>query len=203
METNNALYFKLSEDKENLGESRFFGCPDLPDDFEWPQDPEGFDLEFICQIDLAEASKLNNLLPSQGHLYFFGCIASALGEEDAPAITEGYQPEGYFQTIYSDAKTLDLLSGEIVDENGDPEYFEPMKIEFTEDINNCPDFCHQLMGDFPDTIDTDEYLLLSVDSFSGKDFDLKFKNQGYLYFLIDKNDLKNKDFSHVKAYLKG
>lgn len=200
---NNAVYIDFSEKEAKLGQSKFFGTPDLPDDFDWPTDEDEFDMDFICQINCADAHKYNNALPEKGMLYFFGCIANPLGVEDAPKITQGFQSMGNFAVIYDETDTNDLLSGEIVDENGEAVGFSELVIEFSkEESPDCEAF-HQLMGDFPDEKDDiGEYeLLLCLDSFSGDDFTLEFEDSGYLYFVIKKDDLKNKDFSKTICYL--
>ena len=97
---NNPVYIQFKEEKTETGDSKFFGAPDLPEDFEWPVDEEEYDLEFICQINCAEAFKHNNMMPEKGMLYFFGCIANPLGYKDAPEIKAGFQSERNFSVIY-------------------------------------------------------------------------------------------------------
>ncbi len=198
------IYIKYAEAECSLGDSKFFGCPDLPEDFDWPVDDDEFDMEFICQINCKKAHEYNSMLPEKGMLYFFGCIANPLGEESAPAITGGFQSMGNFAVRYYDGGTADLQSGEIVDENGDAVGFKELKISFTEDENECTDAFHQLLGDYPvnDDKELDDYeLLFCLDSFSGDDFTLEFEDSGYLYFLIKKEDLAKKDFSKSICYL--
>ena len=198
------IYFNYKEAECSCADSKFFGCPDLPEDFEWPVDDDGFDMEFICQISCARAHAINPALPEKGLLYFFGCIANPLGEESAPAITQGFQSMGNFAVRYCDKPSADLLSGEIVDENGDAVGFKELKINLTEDENECTDAFHQLMGDYPVNDDaelSDYQLLFCLDSFSGDDFTLEFEDSGYLYFLIKKEDLAKKDFSKTICYL--
>lgn len=198
------IYLNYKEAECSNADSKFFGCPDLPEDFEWPVDDDGFDMEFICQIDCARAHAINPALPEKGLLYFFGCIANPLGEESAPAITPGFQSMGNFAVRYCDKPSSVLLSGEIVDENGDAVGFKELKIDLTEDENACTDAFHQLMGDYPVNDDkelSDYQLLFCLDSFSGDDFTLEFEDSGYLYFLIKNEDLAKKDFSKTICYL--
>ncbi len=198
------IYINYKEEECAQGDSKFFGCPDLPDDFDWPVDDDEFDMEFICQINCKKAHEMNSVLPREGMLYFFGCIANPLGEESAPAVTQGFQSMGNFAVKYYDGNIADLLSGEIVDENGDAVGFRELKIDFTEDENACTEAFHQLSGEFPvnDDKELDDYqLLFCLDSFSGDDFTLEFSDSGYLYFLIKKEDLAKKDFSKTICYL--
>ena len=200
----NGIFFNYKEAECKLGDSKFFGCPDLPEDFDWPVDDDEFDMEFICQINCKKAHELNSALPENGMLYFFGCIANPLGEESAPEITRGFQSMGNFAVKYYAGGTADLQDGEIVDENGDAVGFKALKIDLTTDENECTDAFHQLLGDYPvnDDKELDDYVLLfCLDSFSGDDFTLEFYDSGYLYFLIKKEDLAKKDFSKTICYL--
>lgn len=63
-----------------LGCSKLWGSPDLPLNWEWPEQ-NGKPLNFILQINLEEAHSfdIENQLPSKGWLYFF-CIYD--GESD-------------------------------------------------------------------------------------------------------------------------
>ncbi len=198
------IYLNYKEEKCELGDSKFFGAPDLPPDFDWPVDSEEFDMEFICQINCEDVSKLNSALPKSGMLYFFGCIANPLGEEGAPEITNGFQSMADFCVKYADIPYADLQSGEIVDENGDAVGFKELKISFTKDENEFTGAFHRLLGEYPVNEDKelDDYVLLfCLDSFDGDDFTLEFEDSGYLYFLIKKEDLAKKDFSKVICYL--
>lgn len=203
MDSGNAIYFEFEHVKTEIGDSKFFGAPDLPEDFDWPTDEDEFDMDFICQVSCAEAHKMNALLPEKGMLYFFGCIANPLGYPEAPEIAEGFQSMGNFSVKYTDADITDLQSGEVVDENGDPAGFEELKITFSSDENVCTEAHHQLLGTPPEAYDeTSDYVMLfCLDSFSGDDFTLEFEDSGYLYFLIKKDDLAKADFSKVICFL--
>ncbi len=74
------IIFKSSKlDKyENIGNTRFGGFPDLPEDIDWPisngendKEDKGKFYNFICQINLQDIAHLNNYLPKSGLLYFF------------------------------------------------------------------------------------------------------------------------------------
>lgn len=200
---NKAIFLNYTDEKASLGQSKFFGAPDLPDGFDWPCDEDEFDMEFICQINLASAHKLNPMLPDSGMLYFFGCIANPLGFEDAPKIEKGFQSMANFGAIYSNEDINNLQYGEIVDENGEDCGFAEIPFELTTDEGDNAIAFHQLLGDFPvSSNEIDDYtLLFCLDSFAGDDFTLEFEDSGYLYFLIKKDDLAKKDFSKVICYL--
>ncbi len=199
------VYITYKEEKCEKGESRFFGAPDLPDGFEWPQDSEGYDLEFICQIDCAEAHKYNALLPEKGHLWFFGNIANALGEYEAPAVKPGFQAATEFRAFYDASDTELLLTGEVVDEDGDPAGFNELKIDFSTDIDDCREALHQLTGEPPENDYPDDFknlrLLFCLDSFRGSDFTLEFEHSAYLYFLVDESAFATRGFDKAVAYL--
>lgn len=200
---NKAIYIDYQDNEAVLGQSKFFGTPDLPDDFDWPTDDDEYDMDFICQINCSDAHKFNDIIPEKGMLYFFGCIANPLGEDSAPPITPGFQSMGNFAVIYEDCDTKDLLSGEIVDENGDAVGFSELVINFSGKENPGSEAFHQLLGEAPDSGDeiNSYQLLFCLDSFSGDDFTLEFEDSGYLYFLIKKEDLLNKNFGKVICYL--
>ena len=72
----NSIRLKTSyvDEKLSVGASKFFGAPDIYDGFEWPTikiDGEEYDLSFIGQLNLAEASKFDKegLLPKTGMLH--------------------------------------------------------------------------------------------------------------------------------------
>lgn len=197
------VFLTLSGSSPVLGESRFFGSPDLPEGFIWPKDLEGYDLEFIAQINCKDIASYSDIFPKSGMLYFFGSIANALGEKDAPEIKEGFQNKDDFAAKYSDASERDLQEGEIVDENGAPYGFSPLKIGFSLDENISTSFHHQILGEIPGNAKNlnDYILLFCLDSFSGDDFTLEFKNSGYLYFLIKREDLAKRYFDNVLCYL--
>jgi hypothetical protein len=56
-----------------VGASRFGGSPDLPEDFEWPENRHGEPLAFLAQLDLRKAAGRSPLpeLPNDGWLLIF------------------------------------------------------------------------------------------------------------------------------------
>ena len=70
-----SLRLHLRATTDNIGpHSKMGGCPVVPKDFVWPKREDGRPLSFLCQINLAEVSKLpsvHNLLPRTGILSFF------------------------------------------------------------------------------------------------------------------------------------
>jgi uncharacterized protein YwqG len=68
-----SVHMQLSDASQiNLGESHFWGIPDVPKDFEYPLDNNGKQLDFLCQINLREIPNFKDkTLPNFGMLYFF------------------------------------------------------------------------------------------------------------------------------------
>lgn len=200
-----AVYIGTTEKECEIGVSKFWGAPHITEDFDWPVDADGYDMDFICQIRTDDVDSEKKVFKKSGILYFFGCLTAPLGFADEPCIGSGIQPDGYFAVRFSDADNSDLQFGEIVDEDGNEVGFSELQMEFSHDENAFNSALHQVFGDAPETESEDGVadgysLLLCIDSFAGRDFTLEFEDSGYLYFLIDKKDVENMNFDNVKAY---
>ena len=78
--------------------SRIGGLPDLPQSHEWPIDPEGKPLAFLCQVALEETPIVSRKLglPHHGALFFFFCQDQSYGgdfPDHAPGWRVLYLPE--------------------------------------------------------------------------------------------------------------
>ena len=78
--------------------SRIGGLPDLPPSQEWPVDPNGKPLAFLCQIALEELPTMSYSLglPDRGALFFFYCQDQSFGgdfPDHAPGWRVVYLPE--------------------------------------------------------------------------------------------------------------
>ena len=113
-----AVYIGTTEKECEIGTSKFWGAPHITEDFDWPVDADGYDMDFICQIRTDDIDPDKNVFKKNGILYFFGCLTAPLGFDDEPCISAGLQPDGYFAVRFSDADNSDLQFGEIVDEDG-------------------------------------------------------------------------------------
>ncbi|EMY06168.1 PF09234 domain protein [Leptospira interrogans str. 2002000626] len=51
-----------------MGQSKFGGNPDLPESLSYPKSENGYDIPFLCQLNLGE---FDNEITSEGILYFF------------------------------------------------------------------------------------------------------------------------------------
>jgi uncharacterized protein YwqG len=107
-----SVHMKLSDISQlDLGESHFWGTPDVPKDFEYPLDNKGNQLNFLCQINLYEIPDFKGKeLPGFGMLYFFFADCDFDSEN---------QPH---KVIYTDTKDLTSYSQKIVQ--------NPQKVEF-------------------------------------------------------------------------
>lgn len=203
----------LSRPEKELpnGASHFWGCPDLPVDFDFPtyidSDGDEFPYVFICQINLAELAKFapGNPLPHTGLLSFFAKIDCYLGDFEAHDYIGGsIGPADDVKVLYF--PSMDNLQETILMDEEDNELaLDPLAIEFGHEIPESGDE-HMLFAppthrewESWDAPFEDNIILLQVDSFEGEDFELNFMDCGVLDFLISPTDLKNHKFDNVRA----
>jgi uncharacterized protein YwqG len=92
----NRILLKLTKAEKPLPvlSSKLFGMPDVWDEFEWPQPKTHpisgyeYDIEFLCQINCAEAAKYDKdgILPKTGMLYFFEDDLEGVNKKDTAVI---------------------------------------------------------------------------------------------------------------------
>ena len=200
----NSIRLKTSyvDEKLPVGASKLFGAPDIFDGFEWPTievDGEEYDLSFIGQINLAEATKFDKdgVLPKTGMLYFF---------YDLDEMPHDPSDESACRVIYHE-RDDDLHAINYVDEDGEDLSFREMKVEFqlveagflADDSET-----HLLLGE--PSIDNGFWyecidgwqMLFQLDSMETDDVCINFTDEGFLCFYIDKDKLKAQDFSDVR-----
>lgn len=185
---------KKASKKLPVGSSKFFGSPDVWDDFRMPasseEDGDGT-MQFMCQINCAQAEPYDTegLLPRTGMLYFF----------------YGGHYSGDGAVLYYDgdpAKLKPLREGK----HDLPEY----KILFDRDADqgDVGSGGHSLLGEPSDPeqmglgagAPDDWQMLLELDSWFGDDDGIDFNfggDCGMLCWFIDKKKLAEKDFSTV------
>ena len=200
----NSIRLKTSyvDEKLPVGASKLFGAPDIYDGFEWPTievDGEEYDLSFIGQINLAEATKFDKdgVLPKTGMLYFF---------YDLDEMPHDPSDESACRVIYHESDD-DLHAISYVDEDGEDLSFREMKVEFqlveagflADDSET-----HLLLGEpsmdngfWYECIDGWQ-MLFQLDSMETDDICINFTDEGFLCFYIDKDKLKAQDFSDVR-----
>lgn len=200
----NSIRLKTScvDEKLPVGASKLFGAPDIFDGFEWPTievDGEEYDLSFIEQINLAEATKFDKdgILPKNGMLYFF---------YDLDEMPHDPSDANACRVIYHESDD-DLHAISYVDEDGEDMSFREMKVEF-----ECVEAgfladdseTHLLLGE--PSIDNGFWyecidgwqMLFQLDSMETDDVCINFTDEGILCFYIDKDKLKAQDFSDVR-----
>ena len=200
----NSIRLKTSyvDEKLPVGASKLFGAPDIFDGFEWPTievDGEEYDLSFIGQINLAEATKFDKdgVLPKNGMLYFF---------YDLDEMPHDPSDANACRVIYHESDD-DLHAISYVDEDGEDMSFREMKVEFqlveagflADDSET-----HLLLGEpsmdngfWYECIDGWQ-MLFQLDSMETDDICINFTDEGFLCFYIEKDQLKVQDFSDVR-----
>ena len=196
------LKTRYVEEELPVGASKLFGSPDVFEDFEWPTievEEEEYDLAFIGQINLKDVAKYDTegLLPKKGMLYFFYDL------DEMP-----FEPSDLkaCKVIYHDSDE-ELIPTEYVDENEEDLSFREMAIDFevVEDGFLADDEpTHLLLGvpslDYGFAYDCIEgwQMLFQLDSMETDDICINFTDEGVLCFYIDKEKLKEQDFSDVR-----
>ena len=196
------LKTKYIDKKLPVGASKLFGAPDIYDGFVWPTievDGEVYDLSFIGQINLKEVASYDKegLLPKEGMLYFFYDL------DEMP-----FEPSNLkaCKVLYCEsAENLESIT--YVDEDGEDLSFREMAVEF-ENVEDGflaeDDSTHLLLGEpsldygFSYECIEDWQMLFQLDSIETEDICINFTDEGVLCFYIDKEKLKNKDFSDVR-----
>ena len=166
-------------DFADLDESKFFGEIVLPE--KWLKDDVfGEDEIFLCQIKLEDVAVYDraNHLPKSGTLYFF--------LDGGSATTKGVVR--YFCGV-ADAYT---------DFNEGFEEYEEDEIPI--EISDCDEPTGSAMLCRDEKLLDNEICLLRIDA---NELGIEFLKDagGMLYFAIDKDDLKRKDFSKVVTFV--
>lgn len=199
------LNFSKSDD-ELFAQSKWWGAPDLPDDWEYPEmpDDEGTPLTFVCQIRCEDLVPFDTegQLPHEGMLYFFAAIDEYMGEGDLEC--PFYNGIGEWDTqaykvLYS--PTTDNLSPyEITWEDGTPIYLPAEAITFQEGAPFSDEIKLLGMPFFQDIQDGyyDYINLLQIDE--NDDWGLRLYDCGMINFLIRPEDLKNRRFDKTVVY---
>lgn len=201
------INFNASND-DLTGKSKWWGAPDLPLDWEYPdmpdEDGEPTPLTFICQIRCADIAKFDtdNLLPHEGMLYFFAAIDEYMGNDEYECPFHnglGEWNEQAYKVLYSPT-TDNLEPYEITWEDGSPAYLPAEAISFDEDNPLSDEF--RLLGKPYFETGQSEYEnhlnLLQIDEEDR--WNLRLYDCGMINFLITPNDLKQKRFDKTIVY---
>lgn len=201
------LNFSKSDD-ERFGQSKWWGAPDLPDDWEYPEMPDDEDeptpLTFICQIRCEDLAPFDpeGQLPHEGMLYFFAAIDEYLGDGDLECPFHngiGEWDGQAYKVLYS--PTTDNLSPyEITWDDDTPAYLPAEAISFKEEAPFSDDIKLLGMPFFQDIQEGyyDYINLLQIDE--NDDWGLRLYDCGMINFLIRPEDLKNRRFNKTVVY---
>lgn len=192
------------EDSENdlFMQSKWWGNPDLPQNFDVPED-----LTFICQIRCDEIAAFDdgNLLPHKGMLYFFAAIDYYFGNFDSYYPVEFYWNNEDVKVFYiEDIENQTFEQVVFVDDYDKPIALKEKRITFEKAESLCDG--NKMLGE-PYNREWENWdepyngwlELLQVDSDDYDGATLNFMDWGILHFLIDPKDLINKDFTKVTS----
>lgn len=191
------ISLNISKPKEKLkaGESKLFGNPDVWDGFIWPSVRENgaeYDLTFMCQINCEQASAFDEsgILPKTGILYFFYDL------DTMPELSDA----GSARVLWYNGELSALHEMILTDEDGNSLAFSEQKIDF-EASDADEKSSSLLLGDMTQSCDFIKGCLplLRIGSFETEDAEIRFKDDGWLCFYIEKEKLGACDFSKVKA----
>ena len=126
------LKFKPTTD-ELTGQSKWWGAPDLPEDWEYPCQ-DGNPLTFVCQIRCEDIAALDtdNLLPHSGMLYFFAAIGEYVNKLDIAECDHnglGEWSDDAYKVLYAD-DCSNLVTYKILYEDEEPAYLPAEQIIF-------------------------------------------------------------------------
>lgn len=207
-----------------LGNTRFGGYPDLPEDFLWPKNKDGKYFDFISQINLKDLIHFGTNLPKVGILYFFdgdklssnahyskksSRIKKSIekeGEEFYQGFTTFTVPYKVFceQTLTLPESILEVFENSKINQNTDVAIKYDKIKEKLDKYNGkylasmfgyITNFEYEIRNSSPDKF-KDEPILLFVDSdIGGTDF--CFGDSGVISYLIKEKDLIKRRFSSI------
>ena len=192
------------------GRSKWWGFPDLPEDFDWPSvtvNDEGDEyddpLTFICQLRCEELAPYDKegLLPHTGMLYFFAALDYFLGDLDGLCAGMGEWEAPYFRVLYSpDCRNLHQHS--LYYEDGSPAVLPAEEVRFST-VNKGEDCYTRLLGPayFEEVSSELPGMLSLLQIDENDDWGLRFFDSGMLNFMIDPEDLAARRFMAIKAWL--
>ena len=207
------LKIQIPENKIALGHSRFWGNPDLPIGVDYPmyidEDGDQYPYFFICQINLEQLASFapNNPLPHTGLLSFFAKIDHYIGYSTADYKIGGHVSNQDAVKVLYFPTTNTLREVILVDEEDNQTSPNELEICFTTDMGKLEDehilFAEPTHREWEtwESPFEDWTILLQIDSFEGKDFQLNFMDFGVMDFLISPISLKKHDFSNVRGII--
>lgn len=197
------LQFEKS-DKPLVGFSKWWGAPDLPEDWDYPCAEDGNPLTFVCQIRCEDIAAIDTegLLPHTGMLYFFAQIGEYVQVMD---IAEGEHNglgewgEDAYRVLYSPSCD-NLEPFEIIYDDGEPAFLEAEAISFTQ-VSELHDSFKLLGKPYYEEVAEqyeDSVCLLQIDE--NDDWGMTLYDCGMICFMITPEQLKAQQWDKAKVY---
>ena len=186
-----------------VGQSHWWGFPDLPESVDWPANNDGDLLTFICQIRMDEIAQFDpeGLLPHEGMMWVFADMDYFLGDMDARCNGIGEWQRDSYKVIYQ--KEVDELhTHEYYWEDGSPTVLPAEAIDFEKTDES--EYGLKLLG-MPSMTEGYEneneglLSLLQIDEEEG--WNLRFFDCGMINFMIPTAALVIRDFEQVSLKL--
>ena len=186
-----------------VGQSHWWGFPDLPESVDWPANNDGDLLTFICQIRMDEIAQFDpeGLLPHEGMMWFFADMDYFLGDMDARCNGIGEWQRDSYKVIYQ--KEVDELhTHEYYWEDGSLAVLETEKIAF-EDAGD-EDFGFKLLGmpAMTEGYENENEGMLSLLQLDEEDrWVMRFFDSGTINFMMPLEAMLQRDYSQCSLFL--
>lgn len=186
-----------------VGQSHWWGFPDLPESVDWPANNDGDLLTFICQIRMDEIAQFDpeGLLPHEGMMWFFADMDYFLGDMDARCNGIGEWQRDSYKVIYQ--KEVDELhTHEYYWEDGSLAVLEAEKIAF-EDAGD-EDFGFKLLGmpAMTEGYENENEGMLSLLQLDEEDrWVMRFFDSGTINFMMPLEAMLQRDYSQCSLFL--
>ena len=199
-----AIKINIQPTQDSLvGQSHWWGFPDLPESVDWPANEDGDLLTFICQIRLEEIAHLDpeGLLPHEGMMWFFADMDYFLGDMDARCNGIGEWEQDSYMVIYQ--KEVDRLhTHEYYWEDGSLAVLEAEKIAF--ESTNEEDFGFKLLGmpAMTEGYENENEGMVSLLQLDEEErWTMRFFDSGTINFMISLEALMMRDFDKCSLIL--
>ena len=186
-----------------VGQSHWWGFPDLPESVDWPANNDGDLLTFICQIRMDEIAQFDpeGLLPHEGMMWFFADMDYFLGDMDARCNGIGEWQRDSYKVIY-EKEVDELHTHEYYWEDGSLAVLEAERIAF-EDVGE-EDFGFKLLGmpAMTEGYENENEGMLSLLQLDEEDrWVMRFFDSGTINFMMPLEALLQRDYSQCSLFL--
>ena len=186
-----------------VGQSHWWGFPDLPESVDWPANNDGDLLTFICQIRMDEIAQFDpeGLLPHEGMMWFFADMDYFLGDMDARCNGIGEWQRDSYKVIYQ--KEVDELhTHEYYWEDGSLAVLEAERIAF-EDVGE-EDVGFKLLGmpAMTEGYENENEGMLSLLQLDEEErWAMRFFDSGTINFMMPLEGMLKQDYSQCSLVL--